>query len=155
MTIRQFCAGLALVGAATVATGAGAQPCSPEDEARLNVNVQGVRSSEGEVAITVYSDRKSEFLRSGTKLERNRVPAEQGVTRDCLVLPGPGTYAVTVYHDEDGDRDFDRSMIGMPAEGYGFSNDPATVLSLPSFEDVLVEAAPGDTEITITVMYPD
>ena len=153
MTIRQFCARLALAGAALTATGADAEPCGPETEARLHVNVEGVRNAEGEVAITVYSDRKSEFLKSGAYLLRHRVPVQGAVTRDCLALPAPGTYAVAIYHDEDGDHDFDRNFIGLPAEGYGFSNDPDTLFSLPSFSDVTFDAAPGDTELTITMQY--
>ena len=160
MTIRRSCAVIVVVGAAlavtgstAAATGTDAETCTPETEARLNVNVRGVRNTEGEVAISVYSDRKSEFLSSGAYLIRHRVPVQPEVTRMCMPLPGPGTYAVAVYHDEDHDHDFDRTMVGLPAEGYGFSNDPDTLFSLPAFKDVLIDAPPGDTEITITMNY--
>lgn len=127
--------------------------CGPGDETRLEVSVQNVRSSSGNVTITVYGDDRRKFLASGAKLVRDRAPAQAGVTRSCLPVPGPGVYAIAVYHDEDGDRDFDRNAMGMPREGYGFSNDAPTLMSLPSFNDVIFQAGPGSTPLTITMRY--
>src|SRR3546814_16611886 len=75
------------------------------------------------------------------------------VTVACLSVPGPGTYAIAIYHDENGDRKFDRSMLGLPEEGYGFSNNAAVVLAPPSFDAVKFKAADGVTHVDITMRY--
>ncbi|MEM7491044.1 MAG: DUF2141 domain-containing protein [Pseudomonadota bacterium] len=139
--------------AALAATPALADGCASGDGTQLEVSVQNVRSSSGTVTITVYGDERSEFLARGAKLVRDRVPAVAGVTRGCLPVPGPGVYAIAIYHDEDGDRDFDRNAMGLPKEGYGFSNDAPTRMSLPSFGDVVFRAGAGTTPLTITMRY--
>ncbi len=97
---------------------------------KLTVVVNAVRSSAGEVAITLYPNDRRRFLAKGGKLARERVNAAASV-RACFWVP-PGAYAVAVYHDANGNRDFDRTLVGLPAEGFGFSNDPETKIGLPT-----------------------
>lgn len=117
---------------------------------KLTVAVNGVRSPRGEVAVTVYPDEKRRFLAKGGKLARERVRATASV-RACFWVP-PGGYAVAVYHDSDGDRDFDRTLVGLPAEGFGFSNDPETKVGLPPLSAVRFRIA-GDTVKSIQMRY--
>lgn len=35
-----------------------------------------------------------------------------------------GNYAVAVIHDENGDNNLNRNAFSIPAEGFGFSNNP-------------------------------
>jgi uncharacterized protein (DUF2141 family) len=99
---------------------------------RLVVEAVDVRAAKGEVAFTVYPNDKRRFLASGGKLLRARVPARAPTTRACFNLP-PGAYAVAQYHDENGDRDFNRRLF-TPQEGFGFSNDAPTAVGLPKLE---------------------
>lgn len=121
------------------------------NSSRLTVQVSGVRSATGEVAITVYPDDKRRFLAKGGKLARQRVRAAASV-RACFWAP-PGNYAVAVYHDSDGDRDFDRTLVGLPAEGFGFSNDPETKTGLPSLSAVRFRLGPGERLMPIQMKY--
>jgi len=118
---------------------------------KLTVQVNGVRPAVGEVAITVYPDDKRRFLAKGGKLARQRVKAAPSV-RACFWAP-PGFYAVAVYHDRDGDRDFDRTLVGLPAEGFGFSNDPETKTGLPAFSSVRFRIGPGERVTSIQMKY--
>ena len=61
-----------------------------------------------------------------------RIAARPGVTRACFNLR-PGSYAIAQYHDANGDRDFNRTLIA-PTEGFGFSNDAPTSIGLPSLK---------------------
>lgn len=106
-------------------------PASP-GATRLFVEATNLRNGAGEVAFTVYPDDKRRFLARGGKLLRARVPATAPVTRACFNLR-PGSYAVALYHDENGDRDFNRTLLA-PLEGFGFSNDAPTSIGLPSLE---------------------
>lgn len=98
---------------------------------QLVVVATEMRSKAGEVAFTIYPDNKSRFLAKGGKLLRARLPALRPETRACFWLP-PGHYALAQYHDENGDHDFNRTLLA-PKEGFGFSNDAPTSIGRPSF----------------------
>jgi uncharacterized protein (DUF2141 family) len=121
------------------------------NSARLTVQVNGVRAAVGEVAITLYPDDKRRFMAKGGKLARERVKARPSV-KACFWVP-PGSYAVAVYHDQDGDRDFDRTLVGLPAEGFGFSNDPDTNIGLPPLSAVRFRVGPGERIMTVRMRY--
>jgi uncharacterized protein (DUF2141 family) len=121
---------------------------------RLQVIVEQVRSSEGLIAVTLYADDSHRFLAHHGSLYVGRVPARAGTTRVCIHLPGQGTYALAVYHDADGNRSFNRSVIGLPAEGYGFSNNAPAIFGLPSFRRVRIAVPRSGLGTTIRLHYP-
>ena len=120
---------------------------------KLTVEVRSVRSPKGEMVVTVYPDDPGRFLAHKGKLLRVRTPTKTPTTSACFYLPKAAYYAVAVYHDENGDHDFNRTIVGLPAEGFGFSNDPSTKTGLPSFKSVRFEAKGGDTNIHVTLRY--
>lgn len=137
--------GAACAGSMAAAAPAHAQDCTGAGPVRLTVDVTGVRKAVGEVAVTVYPDKKARFLAPGGKLLRQRVKAAAPATTVCFRLPAPGSYALAVYHDQNADQDFNRDWRGLPAEGYGFSNDAPSKLGLPAFEAARVRVADGAT----------
>lgn len=141
---------LGLVQAATPARAA--LDCSTA-EAKLDVTVEGLRSPKGLVTYTLYADDKKKFLAKGGSLERIRVDARAPATETCVPLPGPGTYLLAVYHDEDGNRKLNRSIIGLPREGFGFSNNATSSIGLPSFDAVRFIAKAGVTALKIKLRY--
>ncbi len=51
----------------------------------------------------------------------------------------PGTYAMAALHDADNDHEMDKSLIGLPQEGYAISRDEHNALSRPDFDDASVQ----------------
>jgi uncharacterized protein (DUF2141 family) len=47
-----------------------------------------------------------------------------------------GNYAIAVIHDLNNNSELDKNLFGIPTEGYGFSNNPATRFGMPSFDEV-------------------
>lgn len=121
---------------------------------RLYVTVEGVRNSEGLIAITLYEDDADRFLAKRGSLYVGRTPAKAPTTSACIYLPRTGIYALAVYHDENGDRGIDRSAIGIPTEGVGFSNNPRLFLSIPSFRSVRLSVPRNNMRTRITLRYP-
>lgn len=120
----------------------------------LNVTVDGLRSGEGLVAVTLYADNPRKFLVKNGSLYVGRADAQAGTTRTCIFVPQPGVYAVAIYHDENGNRSFDRTGLGLPAEGFGFSNNPATLAGLPSFRSVRLNVPRAGLTTRINLRYP-
>lgn len=119
--------------------------------AKLSVQVTGVRSAKGEVALTLYPDDKRRFLAKGGKLARVRTKA-QTVARACFWVP-PGNYALAIYHDSNGDRDFNRTLVGLPAEGFGFSNNPETKVGLPALSAARFNVGSVERSLSIQMRY--
>jgi uncharacterized protein (DUF2141 family) len=126
---------------------------SPSDT-WVNVVVEGVKSSDGLIAVTLYPDNSRRFLIKNGSLQVGRVKAVAGTTRACITVPRPGVYVLAVYHDEDGDQNFDRTGLGLPAEGYGFSNNPSTLAGLPSFRSVRIAIPRTNLTARIKLKYP-
>lgn len=121
---------------------------------RLHVDVEGVQSSKGLIAVTLYPDIASKFLAHHGSLYVGRVPAKMGTTDVCIHLPSLGTYAVAVYHDANANRHIDRTAIGLPAEGFGFSNNPHVFLGIPAWRSVRLSVAENDMHMSIKLRYP-
>lgn len=117
-------------------------PAGPQ----IHVRVHGARSTQGNITVTLYGSDPARFLASGGKLARLRVPVQGGGKAEaCFAVSAPGVFAVAIYHDENDDHDFNLSVLGIPKEGYGFSNDAQGRFGAPSFEAVRfrVEQAGG------------
>lgn len=136
----------------------------PVQAGNLNVTVLGIRSEAGAVMIGVYdsAERFSKAVNNaahvgllsdkgrliGVTLRARR--SEQGI--GFLKLP-PGRYAVIVFHDENDNGLLDKSFLGIPMEGYGFSNNARGFLSAPSFDVAAVTVGQADTNISIILSY--
>jgi uncharacterized protein (DUF2141 family) len=120
----------------------------------LNVVVDGVRSGDGLMAVTLYADNPRKFLVKHGSMYVGRVNATAGTTRACIFVPGPGVYVLAIYHDENANQKFDRTGIGFPAEGFGFTNNPATLVGLPSFRSVRLNIPQTGLTTRIHLKYP-
>ena len=65
----------------------------------------------------------------------------------------PGIYAAAAFQDENRSGDFDTNLIGLPREGYGFSNGARVLLGPPAFEDALVELVRSSAETVLLLNY--
>ena len=61
----------------------------------------------------------------------------------------PGKYAFKYFHDENDDEKLNTNFIGMPKEGFGFSNNAKGTFGIPAFEKMLFEVTKSDTLICI------
>ena len=126
----------------------------PASPVRFYVNVENIRSSQGLIAVTLYADDSRRFLARRGSLYVGRVPAQGPSTRVCIHLPATGVYALGVYHDADANRSFNRTGLGMPAEGFGFTNNPRLLFGIPSFRSVRISVPRNNMQTTVRLRYP-
>ncbi len=156
-----FAATAAVSAVAAPAASASAQSAEPPPGCTgpaspywLNVVASGLRNGNGLLAITLYADNSSKFLAKKGSIYVGRMPVTAGTTRGCIFVPKPGVYALALYHDENASQRFDRTGIGFPAEGFGFTNNPATIAGLPSFRSVRLSVPRAGLTTRVTMKYP-
>ncbi|MCY4608268.1 MAG: DUF2141 domain-containing protein [bacterium] len=120
----------------------------------LAIDVTGIRSDDGRVFLALHQDRADVSF-----------PDDQGAVAGAwmnavagtlsLVFPdlAEGHYAVSVMHDENGDGELDANLLGVPTEGYGFSNDATGFMGPPDFSDASVEIGDEPFHAVITLRY--
>ena len=124
----------------------------PSHAAELALSIEGVRNAEGRIMIAVY-DAAAGFRDRKKALARISLRAKKGSLKLTLPDVRPATYAVSVFHDENSDRKLDTNMLGIPTEGYGFSNDARGTMGPPSFEASAVEVRDGRVPVPIAMGY--
>lgn len=120
--------------------------------AQLTITVEGIRNGKGDIRISVYAS-PAEWPDHPTRDHDQVKPVKAGNVVFTYDLP-PGTYAVNGFHDEIGNGKFKTSLIGLPEEGYFFSNNVHAVLSAPSFQSASFKLPPEGASISISVHYP-
>lgn len=71
---------------------------------------------------------------------------------DFLDIPRRN-YALAVIHDENMDGELATNWLGVPKEGYGFSNDAKALMGAPSFEDASFNYDGQNLDMTIKLNY--
>jgi len=65
----------------------------------------------------------------------------------------PGIYGLTLMDDENANAKMDKNFIGMPKEGFGFSNFYLEKLKKPIFDDFKVVLKTDQGKVNIKVKY--
>lgn len=133
---------------ATTCDSPGAPPA-----ARLHVTVSPARRVAGNVTFTLYGENGALFLKHHGWIAQTRVTLTGPAAQACFAVSAPGTYAVAVFHDENNNHHLDTNFLGLPTEGYGFSNNAAISLGPPKFEAVRIAVQPGDNDVAIRLRY--
>jgi uncharacterized protein (DUF2141 family) len=154
--MRAWWVGLAMAFALSGAASASVEilPChGTPSQYRLLITTQGVHSNHGYLVANLYGSDRHRWLAENGWLNVWRDPALPGEETMCLYLPGPGRYALVMFHDANADGELNLGPFG-PKEGYGFSNNVRPFLAPPSLSSALFPVAAGDTHVTIRLHYP-
>ena len=123
----------------------------PSIAANLTVTVEMVRNSKGAIRLSIFNV-PSQFP-EGDELDSKDVPAQLGLVTVQFYNLTPGAYAIAIHHDENSDGDMNTNFIGLPKEGYGFSNNAKVNFSPPVFEAAAFNMDVGDKSIRLRVVY--
>ena len=134
-------------------TAARATAGEPEvTRATLSVTVTGVENAVGKVSIGVY-DKAEGWPKKGSELVGQNLESQAGEVSGVFSGLEPGTYAVAVFHDENGNSRLDRNFLGIPKEGCGFSRDAAATFGPPDFADAAFSVDLAGKSITLRMRY--
>jgi uncharacterized protein (DUF2141 family) len=123
-------------------------------EPGLQVELTGLRNDKGHVLASLYNsaagypDDPGKAFRNQKILIRNRK-----ALLTFSSIPA-GTYALAILHDENDDLKMNTNWIGLPKEGYGFSNNVMGTFGPPSFTKASFRYnGSTDSKISIRTRY--
>ncbi len=114
----------------------------------VTVKINMVESAEGSVRVSICS--ADEFLMDNCMYESS----EKAMMGEVFVKfrnVAPGTYGIQAFHDIDNSGVFQKKLFVLPAESYGFSNNPRIVSSAPTFMETMVTV--GMEPVTFTIDF--
>jgi uncharacterized protein (DUF2141 family) len=120
----------------------------------IHVKVLNIRNSTGTVDCALFDSPEGfpiEVLHSATHTMVIKIRKTEARCDFEDILPG--TYALAVIHDENMNGKLDTNWLGIPKEGYGFSNDPKALLAAPPFSAASFQYDGGTLDLTISLHY--
>ncbi len=120
---------------------------APVHAAELTLELQGIRTPVGHLQVALV-DSDEAWNNRAPPLQAQRIAAGADELRIVFQDVAPGRYAVMVMHDENDNGKLDTNLVGMPIEGYGFSNNPR-VMRKPTWEESGFEVGADDLAITV------
>lgn len=120
------------------------------------VTLSGLKDRAGLARVELYPDNDKDFLADDNVLVGQgkafrraeiKVPAT-GAVEICIRAPAPGTYALSVLHDRDGNRKF-----GLSTDGIGFPGNPRLGWSKPKAAEAVARVGDGVTRLAVRMNY--
>jgi len=144
---RPFAA-LTLAALAPALIGA-SEPAAPGE---VSATVTGLRSARGQV-LACLTQNASRFPNCDRDPAAHRlvVPAAPHIELRFGAIQ-PGTYAIALVHDENGNGKLDKRLI-IPAEGFGFSRNAPVRFGPPSFASAAFAVADHEEHQAIRMRY--
>ena len=120
----------------------------------IEIVVSGVKPGKGQALIAVFKDQESfEKKEPFIGLQFDKTKIIDGQMRTSIELD-PGVYGISFLDDKNKNGDMDNNWIGIPKEGFGFSNFEHKGFKKPHFDDFQIEVMEGETHsITIKMKY--
>lgn len=110
-----------------------------EEAGEIRFVLLGVDAEQGGVVRCALYRNEGSWLDQSRRYKRSsaRVRGRQAA---CVFRGVPaGTYGIAALHDADGDSEMDRSLVGIPQEGYAISRNEHDRLSRPDFDEAAIQ----------------
>ena len=117
----------------------------------LKLVVANFESAQGDLQVSIFNSEKS-FLKEKEEYRIYRFKIGTESNEFAIDDLPKGKYAMIIFHDKNSNNDLDRSFLGIPKEGYGFSNNVKPHLSAPDFQDCCI-SLDNDTKVEIELLY--
>ena len=110
----------------------------------LEMEINNLKSNNGPLYIRILDENENPVV-VGTSLVVNY---SSRISFDSIF---PGKYAIQFFHDENENQKMDFSLIGIPKEKFGSSNNVKPILGPPKFEKMLFNLTENKKVIMVPV----
>ncbi len=105
----------------------------------IDLHIHEAKSDEGLIRILIFDSEKGYPDQLEQALRSYSIPLKDGKSNLKITDLKPGTYAICVIHDADGNGKLNTNPVGYPTEKYGFSNNAKAYFSAPPFSKAAFE----------------
>ena len=117
--------------------------------AELTVVLSDVRAQTGLIKVALV-DSQAAWDGQAAPVQATGAPPSGGQATFVFKDLTPGSYALLITHDENGNGQLDTNAMGMPLEGYGFSNNPR-VMRKPTWDEARFDLAGAAARIDVSL----
>lgn len=117
----------------------------------LHVRMEGFENTDGEAGVAVWNAARGFPEEIEHAVATTYVTIQDGAAVARFDQLEPGRYAITVYHDKNDNRRFDKNWLGMPKEDWGVSNNVRPRLRAPRFTEAVRDLEVGEQLVEIRV----
>jgi len=100
----------------------------------IKVDVSGLRSNNGFVLVSLFREGGGFPDKAEKAIRKAKLGISERKATVVFTDVQPGQYAIAILHDENGDQKMNTNALGIPKEGYGFSNNVIGAFGPPSFK---------------------
>ena len=96
----------------------------------LTIEINGLRNNNGQILFEFCNEKEIKIMGI----------AQTIIGKKCFIVIKnlkPGKYAFKYFHDENKNENLDLNWIGIPKEGFGFSNNAKGTFGPPAFEKTI------------------
>lgn len=111
----------------------------------LTITLENVLNDQGNILAALHT--QDTFMK-GPGTANYKAEAQKGEMTFTFNNVTPGTYGISVLHDQNSNQRMDYQSNGMPSEPYGMSGNDMS-MGPPSFEAVSFEVGSTDQDIAI------
>ncbi len=114
----------------------------------ITVKINNLDNDKGFVYVSLF-DSEETFLNKGIRSVKTEIK-----NNSCFVVfenVPEGTYAISLFHDENSNRKLDSNFLGIPKEDYGCSNNAKGFMGPPKWEDAKFEVKNSSIIQSITL----
>jgi uncharacterized protein (DUF2141 family) len=104
----------------------------------LIVEIVSLRNNDGQILLELNDENEKVIKGFSEKIDDNKCILHMKELK-------PGKYAFKYFHDENKDEKLNTNFMGIPKEGFGFSNNAKGKFGPPSFDKMIFEVEQSDT----------
>ena len=122
-------------------------PTNRETGVTVTVTLENVLNDQGAILAALHTEKT---YMKGEGLDSFQTQARKGVITFTFENVAPGTYAISVLHDLNGNQRMDYELNGMPKEPYGMSGNDMS-MGPPVFDSVKFDV--GDSDLHLRIRF--
>ncbi|MFM7216688.1 MAG: DUF2141 domain-containing protein [Bacteroidota bacterium] len=122
------------------------------DSGSIAMEVKGDPKEKGDILVALFSSASGFPYEGKNAIRLAKGKCINGSSRIVIDNVSPGTYAISVFQDRNGDQKFNTNFLGIPQEGYGVSNNALHSFRAPEFEESSFKHT-SHTELEIHLAY--
>lgn len=117
----------------------------------IDIKITNISNKNGDIKLGLYNKAEDFSKIDKVYKEVNLKISSKTIKYKFTNIPN-GTYAIAIFHDENQNGKIDKNILGMPQEGYGFSNNIRPSFRSANFEESKFELNKNKT-LTIEMGY--